>query len=89
MTEQDLNPERVRALIADAWGRLHPQDRADRIAYDVAHDIGGVTTHTDGDLIEFVRGGRTLALVNHDQLTGDGPLDLSGREFVPDDGDMV
>jgi hypothetical protein len=86
MTDDNLNPDRVRAVIGDAWARLSPQDRAERIAYDKAHNVLGVTMHTHGDSIEFVRGGRTLAAVHRDVLTGDAPL--PSGEFVPEPEDM-
>jgi len=82
MTEQ-LNPEKVRAVIADAWSALDPADRAERIAYDLEHDVAGVTMHPQGEAVEFVRGGRTLAIVERELLTGDGPLNAAA-EFMPD-----
>jgi hypothetical protein len=81
----NLNPRKVQQLLTDAWNGLDPQDRAEREAYDQLHGIAGVTMKPDGDLIEFTRGGRTLALIHRDDLCGDGPLDLSGREFIADD----
>jgi len=78
MTDNDdLNLDKVRAVIAHAWAGLDPADRADRIAHDIAHNVAGVTMQTGSadDLIEFVRGGRRLALVHRDVLCGDGPLD--------------
>jgi hypothetical protein len=82
-----LNPDKVRQLIADAWSRLSPQDQAERNRFDIDHGIRGVTMHPDGDLIEFRRGGRTLALVHRDVLCDDGPLDVEG-EFIPDNLDV-
>jgi hypothetical protein len=86
MTDQpDLNPQKVQQLLADAWNGLDPADRAERIAYDNAHGISGTTMYPRGKAIEFVRGGRTLAMVDCDLLTGDEPLPPG--EFVPDDVD--
>ncbi|OBK74857.1 hypothetical protein [Mycobacterium sp. 1274761.0] len=82
----DLNPEKVRQLIANAWSALDPADRAERFAHDIEHGVPGVTMHPQGEAIEFVRGGRTLALVHRDLLCGDGPLDADA-EFVADDID--
>lgn len=86
----DLNPEKVRHLIADAWAALDAQDRAERLAYDEAHRISGTTMQSDEHgMIEFVRGGRRLALVHRDLLIGPGDLEVE-REFVSDhvDGEL-
>lgn len=87
--DEQLNPAKVRALIAHVWAQLDPQDQADRIAADNARGIHGVLMCPDDDgLIEFVRGARRLALVNPDLLRGDGPFDVEAM-FMPEDLDVV
>jgi hypothetical protein len=86
----DLNPDKVRKLIADAWARLSPEDRAERVAYDIEHGIPGVTMHPSVGELEFRRGGRTLAVASLDVLTGEEPLpegDFISElpDTVPDD----
>jgi hypothetical protein len=86
MNDDDLNPEKVQRVLSDAWAALDPAERAERIAWDIAHGVPGVTSHPDpaDDLIEFIRGGRTLALVQRAVLCGDGPLEAT-REHFDDD----
>ncbi len=83
----DLNPTKVQQLLTDAWSALTPADQAERIAYDEARGIPGATMHPDEHgLIEFRRGGRPLAVIHHDLLTGPGDLAVE-RQFVSDDPD--
>lgn len=66
---------RVRALIESATASLDPADRDARIAWCREHDQHGVRVHTDPDgLLEFVWGGRRLALVRAADLDSDVPL---------------
>jgi hypothetical protein len=85
----DLNPDKVRAIIAHAVAGLDPQDRAEREAWCIEHDAHGVRMYPGGyddpDAIEFKWGGRRLALVPRDVLTGDEPI---AATFIPDDDDM-
>jgi hypothetical protein len=72
---------RVRALLESATAGLDPADRAERIAWCREHDQHGVRMRTDPDgLLEFVWGGRTLALIRAADL--DSELPLRG-EFIP------
>jgi hypothetical protein len=75
----------IMSVGADAWAGLEPQDRAERIAHDIRRNIPGTTMRTSphDDVVEFVRGGRTLATVPRDVLCGDDPLELHG-EFIPE-----
>jgi hypothetical protein len=52
----NINPDRLRAIIADAVARLDPQDRAQRIAWCIENDALGVRmfpAYDRDDLIEF------------------------------------
>ncbi|QIV83048.1 hypothetical protein [Mycolicibacterium frederiksbergense] len=84
MTDNDDDVQlmaRVRALLESATASLDPADRAERIAWCREHDQHGVRMRTDPDgLLEFVWGGRPLALVRAADLDSDVPL---RGEFVP------
>jgi hypothetical protein len=82
-----LNAYKVRQLIADTWAQLSPEDRAERVAYDIAHGIPGVTMHPSVGEVEFRRGGRTLAVASLDVLTGEEPLPAG--EFIAEIPDTV
>lgn len=84
--------DRVRDLIQHAVAGLDPTDRAERIAYCRAHKEHGVRAHIsdEDDLIEFVWGGRRLAMARVDDLFGDEPLvaefiAAEVPDHVPDD----
>jgi hypothetical protein len=87
MTQPEINPDRVRAVITHAVNGLDPQDRAERVAHCLTHNQHGVTMHPDtaDNLVEFRWGGRTLALLPVDVLTGDGPLHGEFVSEAPDD----
>lgn len=76
MTDNTVEPDRLRALISRAVAGLDPMDRAERVAYCRAHDEHGVRALRceDDDLLELMWGGRRLALVSIAALFGDGPL---------------
>ncbi|MEX3652378.1 hypothetical protein ABFW14_19010 [Mycolicibacterium fortuitum] len=74
-------PTRVHEILTAAVADLDPSDRAERIAWCHATGQHGVRMHPsdDDDLLDFRWGGRTLAMVHRDVLTGDGPIQ---REFI-------
>jgi hypothetical protein len=86
---EDLNADKVRAVIASAVAGLSPQDRAERIEWCRQNDAHGVRmfvgTYDDDDSLEFRWGGRSLLLIPRDALTGDTPI---AGTYIPDDASM-
>lgn len=84
----DQTTFRVRAILTEAVASLDPADLNERIAWCREHNQHGVRMHTnaDDDLLEFRWGGRTLAMVHRDVLTGDGPIraEFIAETPVPD-----
>jgi hypothetical protein len=90
MTDIDnLNADKVRALLASAVAGLSPKDRQEREAWCNATDNHGVRmfvgTYDDPDAIEFRWGNRQLAVVPAEALTGDGSI---AGTFIPDIDEM-
>jgi hypothetical protein len=84
----DINPDRLRQLIADALGRLDKQDLAERIAWSITNNVHGALTYVSDDgTVDVHFGGRLLLAVHIDVLRGDGPLDDVDATFIPDDLD--
>jgi hypothetical protein len=84
----NIDPERMRAIIATAVAGLTPQDRAAREAWCVANNSHGVRmfpASDHDDVVEFRWGNRSLAMVRLDDLLGDGPLHgVYQSDDVPD-----
>ncbi|OBJ95130.1 hypothetical protein A5746_01880 [Mycolicibacterium conceptionense] len=80
----DQTQNRVQEILTAAVADLDPSDRAERIAWCHATGQHGVRMYPsdDDDLLDFRWGGRTLAMVHRDVLTGDGPIQ---REFISED----
>lgn len=77
---------RLRAVLSEAVAGLDPADRAERLAWCAEHDVHGVRMQLTGadDLLEFVWGGRRLALVHRDVLLEDGPVSSGFVAALPD-----
>lgn len=76
---------RLQLLLSHAVAALDAQDRDERIAYCQAHDEHGVRMVTDDDgVLEFMWGGRRLALVGAADLAGVQPLLATPVAAVPD-----
>jgi hypothetical protein len=77
---------KVQQLLTEAIEGLDPSDRDERIAYCREHDEHGVRAQVEGDAVEFVWGGRLLAVVEAELLTDDELELVVGQriEGVPD-----
>ena len=62
MSDTEINPDKVRAVLAHALAGLDAEDVAERVNWCRQHGVAGAIMHPAdvGELVEFEFGGRTL-----------------------------
>ncbi len=87
MNDNQVFSARTAAILAHAVNNLSAEQKAERAAWCEANNIYGIRMHIDENdsMREFRWGGKTLALVEMDALTDDGPIEFDRIADLPDD----
>jgi hypothetical protein len=80
--------EKVQQVLTEAVAGLDPADRDERIEYCQRTGEHGVRAQVEGDGVEFVWGGRLLAVVERELLT-DAELELPAGQRIDGVPDTV